>query len=166
MALAVAMSVEEYLNTSFEGVDREYVHGEVIERPMGEEKHSDVQWRICGIIFQAASESALYGRPELRLRLTPDIFRIPDVSIFTTRPNERIPSSPPLCVIEIVSPDDRYSALLAKLAEYSAWGVPNIWVVDPQIEKLYCYRQGSLEERPELRLESHGVLLTADRLFR
>ena len=29
------MSVEEYLHTSFDGADREYLDGEVVERNMG-----------------------------------------------------------------------------------------------------------------------------------
>src|SRR5437870_4091833 len=34
------VSVEEYLNTSYEGPDREYVDGRIVERNVGERSHS------------------------------------------------------------------------------------------------------------------------------
>ena len=34
------VSVEEYLNTSYDGADREYVDGRIVERNLGEKDHS------------------------------------------------------------------------------------------------------------------------------
>jgi hypothetical protein len=57
------------------------------------------------------------------MRLAPDLYRIPDVAVFAERePQETVPSRPPVVTIEIVSRDDRYSAVLEKLAEYQQWG--------------------------------------------
>ena len=49
MSTKVLMDVEEYLRTSFEGSDCEYLDGEIVERNMGEIPHSDVQmtWPSC-----------------------------------------------------------------------------------------------------------------------
>ena len=33
------VSVEEYLNTSYDGPDREYVDGRIVERNLGEKSH-------------------------------------------------------------------------------------------------------------------------------
>ena len=39
--MSVLMDVEEYLRTSFDGSDCEYLDGEVVERNMGELPHGD-----------------------------------------------------------------------------------------------------------------------------
>ncbi len=59
-------------------------------------------------------------------------------------PQESVPSTPPLLVIEILSKDDRYHNLMEKLEEYRVWGVPNIWVVDPLAKRLAVYSATSL----------------------
>jgi Uma2 family endonuclease len=41
---------------------------------------------------------------------------------------------------------------LQKLDEYQRWGVPHIWVVDPWLERLSTYDDGSLRQTAELRL--------------
>src|SRR4026208_305377 len=46
MSTRVLMNVEEYLRTSFEGSDCEYLDGEVVERNMGELPHADVQGNL------------------------------------------------------------------------------------------------------------------------
>jgi hypothetical protein len=47
---------------------------------------------------------------------------IPEDEVFTT---------PPWLCVEILSPDDTTSSMQQRLDEYLAFGVPNIWVVDP-----------------------------------
>ena len=42
MTAKTLMSVEEYLHTSFEGADCEYLDGEVVERNMGNKSHGRV----------------------------------------------------------------------------------------------------------------------------
>jgi Uma2 family endonuclease len=43
---------------------------------------------------------------------------------------EQIFRKPPLVVIEIVSPQDRFCAMQSRIDDYVAFGVPNIWVID------------------------------------
>ena len=40
MSTKSAVGIEEYLRTSFEGLDREYVDGEIVERPLPDQLHS------------------------------------------------------------------------------------------------------------------------------
>jgi Uma2 family endonuclease len=54
--------------------------------------------------------------------------------------------APPLICIEILSRCDEVSDLLEKLAEYAAFGVPYIWVIDPRRQKAYTYSGKRLEE--------------------
>ena len=46
MDARVLMTMEEYLHTSFDGADRDYVDGEVIERNMGELPHAQLQGEL------------------------------------------------------------------------------------------------------------------------
>jgi Uma2 family endonuclease len=64
--------------------------------------------------------------------------------------------------IEIVSPDDRYSEMLEKLAEYQEWGVANIWVIDPHRRTLAVYQDEALRTVPGLALASYPFELSAD----
>lgn len=165
MSASTQISIDEYLHTSFDGPDREYVDGESIERNMGEKKHSRVQFRITGLLYLFSQRQSLFGFTELRIKLAAGVVRIPDVCFFSEEPAERVPSTPPLCVIEIVSPDDAHSAVVSKLAEYAAFGVPHVWLIDPQVEKLYVYDAGSLVQTSTLTIETLGLQISSVDLF-
>ena len=166
MSTKSAVSIEEYLRTSFEGLDREYVDGEIVERALPDQLHSETQWRLDGIIWDLAKTRPFHGRPELRSRVASKRVRIPDVSIYAgSKPTERVPSEPPLVAIEILSPDDRYADLMQKLEEYSAWGVPYVCLANPQRRKLHAYAQGSLTEIAALEIPEYDVRITAAEIF-
>ena len=100
------------------------------------------------------------------MRLAADVFRIPDVAVFVgSPPAEQVPSSPPLVVIEITSPDDRHQELLEKLEEYRAWGVAHIWVVEPELKTLYVYAAGSLSKVSEFELRYLDFRVSGQELF-
>lgn len=46
----------------------------------------------------------------------------------------------PELIVEILSPDDRWSDLMEKLDEYFTIGVPAVWVADPRTRDVYVYR--------------------------
>ena len=96
------------------------------------------------------------------MRLGPDLYRIPDLAVFAGEEPEHVPDRPPLLVIEIVSPDDRFSYIDEKLAEYRAWGVPNIWVIDPHRRTLHSYESGALRRVDALKLPGYPVEVSAD----
>lgn len=59
--------------------------------------------------------------------MIPDICAIP-----APRPTEQIFDQPPLIWIEILSPEDRPIRVNRKIRELREFGVPNIWIIDPQ----------------------------------
>ncbi|MGH7332245.1 MAG: Uma2 family endonuclease [Candidatus Rokuibacteriota bacterium] len=96
-----------------------------------------------------------------------DVFRVPDLAVFAGAPPSRlVPDRPPLCVVEIVSRDDRYTELLQKLGKYHRWGVADIWVVDPWLERLSVYDGNDLRQTPELSLPGGHPRITIDDLIR
>jgi Uma2 family endonuclease len=54
--------------------------------------------------------------------------------------------APPFVCVEILSPRDETSDLLEELDEYTALGVPHIWVIDPRGGEAFTYSSGRLEE--------------------
>jgi Uma2 family endonuclease len=152
------MTVEEYLHTSFPDLDKEYRDGEVVERTLPDYLHAKTQ-ALLGTFFVALRRTRhLYAAGGIRLKLRPSYYLIPDIAVFhPTEPSERVPSAPPFVVIEILSPDDRLTAVREKLQEYRQWGVPHVWLVDPHSRRMYTCEAGLLEvatlKIPELQLE-------------
>lgn len=104
--------------------------------------------------------------PELRHRVAPDRFRIPDVAVYRDQPpGEEVPTTPPFVAIEIASPDDRWSEIVAKLAEYDRWGVAHVLLVDPGNQRLFLYSNGRLNEVDAFEIPEFGCRIQAGEIF-
>lgn len=162
------MSEEEYLRTSFPGVDREFRDGKVIERGTPDSGHSEVHGNAgaCFVSLRRNDGLPFYPRLSLRHRVRPGRYLIPDVSVhWPQRPSHPVPSTPPLIVIEILSPDDRMSAVVAKLKEYLDWGVPHVWFVDPHTRVLSVYDRTGLHTVPQFEIPHVNRAMTVAGLF-
>ena len=125
-----SVSVEEYLQTIYEP-DREYLDGELVERHVGERKHSRLQALVAFLLGTRESQGSLHVLIAQRLRVsaTTPRYRIPDICVMALPyHSEPVFTTPPHLVIEIVSPDDETADLLAKVADYLRFGVPHIWI--------------------------------------
>jgi Uma2 family endonuclease len=144
MSTKVLMDVGEYLHTSFDGPDCEYLDGEVIERNLGELPHGDVQFTLARLVWQLGRHLAVRVVTEARIRISPTRYRIPDVSVWLDGDiGAGVPTKPPFLAIEVVSPEDRMTRVQPKIAEYLAIGVAWIWVVDPIERNAICYSQSN-----------------------
>src|SRR5438132_11484624 len=152
MGSKTLMSVDEYLHTTFDGVDREFLDGEVVERNMGNKSHGKVQLRLGSVLQTFELRTGIFVVVEVRQRVTATRYRIPDIAVFEHEPVEEVPSTPPLVAIEILSPDDRIGYIVPKLDEYRQWGVRHIWLADPEDRKLFTYGETGLHEVIELSL--------------
>jgi len=167
MSTKSAISMEEYLRTSFEGVDREYVDGEIVERTLPTNLHSKTQCRLGRILDTLGDTRPLFARVELRSRVSPTRVRIPDVSVYAgVEPTDPFPANPPLIAIEILSPDDRVGETVAKLEEYLKWGVQHVWMADPDARKLYVYGKGILREVDAFEIPEFEIRIQAAEIFR
>jgi Uma2 family endonuclease len=165
MATKAQITAEQYLHMTFE-YDAEYVRGEIVERSLPDNVHSLIQFLILMEVGGLIRSYPLFPRPELRLRLAPDVYRIPDISVFAgEEPKQNVPLMPPLLVIEILSKDDRYHDLMEKLEEYRVWGVPNIWIVDPLARRLSVYTEVGPRNVSSLVLADYPFELTPSVLF-
>lgn len=151
------MSPGEFLATDFGDWEPEYVHGEVVERPVPNRDHSRSVMLLGFNVERFHRSHGLSCYPELRLKLAEDIYRTPDMSIYQGKAPDLLPATPPLAVAEILSPGDRWSDVLKKLDEYAEWGVLNIWVIDPLRRALMVYEHGSIQAVDALTLPGYPV---------
>ena len=166
MGVRTLIPEEEYLSTSFEH-EPDYVDGEVVERGVPDNDHSSAQFEFGFILGSVANQFSLYVRPELRLRVRPGRYRIADVAVFAgQKPTGKVPTEIPLIVVEIVSPDDRHETLIQKLEDYSEYGIPHIWVVDPGLRRLYVFRDGALLPVAEFELPQYGLRIPLESLVK
>jgi Uma2 family endonuclease len=56
----------------------------------------------------------------------------------------------PDLAIEVLSPDDEPAETLAKVSDYLASGIPEIWIVDPYKRKLFVADLNGVRELPDL----------------
>lgn len=144
MATRALITEEEYLRTGYEP-DAEFIDGVVEERSMGEDQHGAWQITIGSFFFNRSRDWSIRVRPELRTRTSERRYRIPDLAIREAEmPTEPVAMTPPLIAIEILSPEDRITRLLVRLADFEAMGVKSIYVVDPQAGTLLRFMEGKL----------------------
>lgn len=153
---------ETYLQMSFEGPDREYVDGALVDRGMPTYLHARTQ-ALVGFHFEVLRQKhPLFAAAGARLALQPNhVYRIPDISVFAGRePTDAFPDTPPLVAIEIVSPDDRTSETLKKFEEYRHWGVTHIWLIDPLEKTFFSYDATGLHPVPTLDLPEYSFSIS------
>lgn len=166
MSVKALLSVEEYLHMTFDGPDREFVDGSLVERNRGNRTHSLIQARLVEIFYELRKRHALWAMPELRHRVSETRFRIPDLSIYReVPPTEEIPTAPPFATMEIASPDDRWSDIVAKMDEYERWGVAHIFLVDPANRRLFVYSQGRVKEVDAFEIPEFDCRIRPDEIF-
>jgi Uma2 family endonuclease len=156
---------EQYLSSHFER-EPELVHGEIVERTLPTFPHGDIQLELGSRLRALKGSHPIFAGTEVRMRLAADLYRIPDIALWLgPDAPAAVPVNPPLLVVAISSPDDRWHDLLLKLEEYQQWGVQHIWVIEPELKRFHVYDRGSLTGVSRLELPQFGFTVTAAELF-
>jgi Uma2 family endonuclease len=154
MGTSFLVSEQEYLTTSYEP-DCEY--GDGILRNVGEPPHGLIQTALASFLYERRKRFRGRVITELRLGIAPRKYRIPDVCVFLQPvPSDPVPGTPPFIAIEILSPEDRMSRVRKKIDEYLAFGVPYVWLIDPERRRADVYTASAIYEAKD------GVLRTED----
>jgi len=166
MATTTLVSVEEYLATDYEP-DADYVDGEIEERTLPKKKHSRIQVALAAK-WAGRPDVAVYT--ELRVQITPTLFRVPDVLLIerSRDTDEEIVTRPPWLCIEIRSDEDRISRVLERIEDYFAMGVPHCWILDPYERVAYICRPGArfdLVREGSLKIENPPIELRLAEIF-
>jgi Uma2 family endonuclease len=129
MSIATGVSLEEYLHTEYEP-DCDYVDGVLEDRNVGKKRHSRTQRRLITLLDPFVAPLGLEPLPEQRVQVSKTKVRVPDVCLVPITDDE-IEQHPPQLCVEIVSGDDRLSRLVKIASDYLAFGVPMIWLINP-----------------------------------
>jgi Uma2 family endonuclease len=162
MASTTLLTVGQYLATHLsDEYPPEYVHGELVYRSMPKWLHA----RLESLLSERLNQAGLLCATELHIRVADDVIRIVDVAAYRRAPDEDVPRTPALVLVEIVSPSDPLPEVMRKLDEYAAWGAPQIWLVTPSIGKFHIYRSGGLTEVDRFELPEFNFRISAAELF-
>lgn len=134
-ATPLPISVSEYLHTSYQP-DCESVDGVIEERSLGELDHAELQRAFIRYLLPHERGWKALTVPEIRIRTSDTHVRIAGIAVISVNaPREQVIETPPVAVIEVLSPEDRVPRYAERLADYRVTGIKNIWVVDPVARK-------------------------------
>jgi Uma2 family endonuclease len=146
--IPLEMTVEEWAAME-EDEPGELVDGRLAEEEVPDLTHeSAVVWLIRVLSAWLAPRGGFVFGSEAKFRLGPRQGRKPDVTAFFA--GRRLPkrgavSVPPDIAIEVVSPDvrDGRRDRIEKMADYSAFGIRQYWLVDPMLRTLEIFSLGA-----------------------
>jgi Uma2 family endonuclease len=146
MGTTALVSASEYLSTSYRP-DQEMLDGQLVQRNVGEYDHSNLQGALVSWMRARQREWNVRVLPEQRIRISASRFRVPDVCVVSREQEiEPVFTRPPLLCIEVLSKDDTLRGMQERVDDYLAFGVPNIWVLDPVKRRAYVCMHGDFRE--------------------
>jgi Uma2 family endonuclease len=140
MATAIHVSLAEYLNTEYEP-DCEFVDGVIEERHLGKGKHSETQTLLTMLLGPEVKTQGFKVRVEQRIQLSSSKIRIPDVCVIPSDDRDEVVQSPPALWVEILSPEDRWGRVQAKIDDCLRFGVGALWIIDPYSRQAWSATQ-------------------------
>ncbi len=154
MSTITAIPVSEYLETVYRP-DREYIDGMLLERNVGEWSHSRLQMILSSFLKTKENALGILVTIEQRVQVKPNRFRVPDILVLTgSPPSGGIVREPPFLCVEILSPSDRMQEMQGRVDDYLAFGVPYVWVIQPEPLRAFVYTLDAMHEAKD------GVLTT------
>ena len=158
------MTANELLEMPDDGIRRELVAGELREMTPAGWQQGRIAGNIAGELrtFVKAHRLGEMATAEASFRLfsDPDTVRVPDVSFVRRERIEMVGDTPGFwpgasdLAFEVISPNDRYSEVRAKVDEYLAAGTPMVVLVDPQNRDLIVFHASG----DRIELTEHDVL--------
>jgi Uma2 family endonuclease len=156
------LTFEEFVRLFGEDDDIELVDGMVVQRVAARDIHEDLQGWLSFVLrgYAEAKGLGIVRGSRTAVKITEHRGRLPDI-VFVRKENAQIVQEDgifgtPDLVVEIWSPGDRLSDMLAKEADYKSIGVLEIWFVDQQRRQVRVLRKG--KEGYEERVMKRGVL--------
>ena len=109
--------------------------------------------------------SVLSGEVGIYIRRNPDTVRAADILFISNDRFARQGASgyldvAPELVIEVLSPDDRWTDVIEKIEDYFSAGVDRVWILDSKARKIFAYRSPTEAEQ-----FGEGQVLTDDEIL-
>lgn len=137
-------TIDEFLQLSETKPASEFINEQIIQKPMPQGEHSQLQIDICETINQITKPLKIAKAfPELRC-IFGGMAIVPDIAVFRWGRIPRLPSGRianrfetyPDWAIEILSPDQHYKKVLAKLLHCAEYGTEVGWLLDAEDESI------------------------------
>ncbi|MDX1979367.1 MAG: Uma2 family endonuclease, partial [Bryobacteraceae bacterium] len=144
----------------------DYLEGELVERSMPGTSHSRIQRRVVAATVVGGEPVGLYVYPEIHLPMATERWRIADLAFYAGEAESPYPKRVALGIAEILSPRDEHREILDRLNDYHAWGVPYIWLIDPERRTIHRYDGASLLAVDAIEFAEPAFRLTAEDLFK
>ena len=164
MTSATALSIAQYHGVSYRP-DREYIDGELRERNVGKREHAHIQALLAAWLVQHETAWSAFALTEQRVLVTPTRVRIPDVLLTSTDPQTETLTSPPILVVEILSPEDTYSDTQERARDYLNMGVDMVWVIDPRSRSGRMCKGDTWQEARILRVLGTPIHVDLETIF-
>lgn len=129
----------------------ELVAGTLVREPPPGEGHGGIAAQVATLLLPFVRERGLgwvFVETGYVLARDPDTVRGPDVSFVSARRLATAARRGPYLVgapdlaVEVVSPDDTWQKVGAKVAEYLAAGAQAVWVIDPRHQTVTTHLRG------------------------
>jgi Uma2 family endonuclease len=162
------VSVDEYLNSSYRP-DMEYVDGVLVERGVPTVSHGLLQLILCVYLDAFRTQFEFEPLPAVRTQIIERArYRIPDVMLCPLPVPVGIMTSAPWAVFEILSPEDRFSDVVARFQDYKGIGVRHMVLLDPEDLAAYRFENGALAQMQltSLELPTGDLPFDSEDLFR
>ncbi|MBI5300963.1 MAG: Uma2 family endonuclease [Chloroflexi bacterium] len=127
----------------------ELVAGRIVMRSPTGDQHGSVEGNFYDVLRSFVRPQRLgvvrVGEVGIYTRRNPDTIRAADVLYisydrYTQRTARAFLDVAPELIVEVMSPDDRWTDMNRKLQEYFAIGVKLVWVAEPDSRTVYAYR--------------------------
>lgn len=136
--------MSEYLHAKYQP-DCDYVDGIVESRSVGAADHSRVQNAL--VAYCNSRSWGVHAEAEVRIQTSASHVRVADVAVIAEDAGrDEVIDSPPVAVIEVLSPEDRIPRHTERIEDYRRMGIKSIWVVDPGARKGFDCSSGSWVE--------------------
>ncbi|MFN9176216.1 MAG: Uma2 family endonuclease [Synechocystis sp.] len=158
------LTLAEFLQLPDTKPAREYIDGQIIQKPMPQGKHSVIQGELVPAINGVVkSKQIARAFPELRCTFG-GRSTVPDIAVFVWN---RIPRdengavantflAAPDWTIEILSPDQNQTKVTKNILHCLRNGTDMGWLIDPAEETVFIYRP---HQEPEVLDEQNELLI-------
>jgi Uma2 family endonuclease len=148
--LTKPMTADELLAMPDDDMCYELVKGELLMAPPPGSEHGEVTMNLAGPLFQYIRSNQLgvvfAAETGFKLESDPDTVRAPDIAFVRQEVLDRsgrtsgYRQGAPNLVVEVLSPNDTFGKVEAKVTQWLEAGAQLVWVVSPKLHTVTVYR--------------------------
>ena len=153
---APPITVEQYeAFEGFPGLRDELINGEIVLSPQPKPLHQQIAENIQSLLNQVLSDRFVAKQNsnikfrEANSMPAPDVFVVGRADWKRACETDRYLETPPVLVVEVISPANRKIRVAQKIDLYLSSGVSAVWVCYPKKRLLRTYQTGGIAELSE-----------------